>query len=117
MSSTFTTACATPPVAHTFTCQPDTAEASLDALQQCTSISNLRAALGALCSRYGQVHALNIMPSGQPGRRQALCFLRMQTSDQEQRLMHALGIGRFAGGLVLVVSLRPALPTGEQRTH
>jgi hypothetical protein len=117
MNSTFTTVSAKPPVAHTFTRQLDTAAASLDALQRCTSISSLREALSALCSRYGQLHGLNIVSSGQPGRRRALCFLRMQTSDQEKSLMHALGIGRFGGGLVLVLTLTPDSPTGDLHSH
>lgn len=123
MSSTVTTVSAAHQVVHTFTRQLDTAEASLDALQQCTSISSLRQELGALCSRYGQLHGLKIVPSGQPGQRQALCFLRMQTSDQETSLMHALGIGRFGGGLVLVLNLAPESPkslkspTGDLLSH
>lgn len=42
--------------------------------------------------------------------RQALCFLRMESAEQELQLARELGIGRFGGELVLVVDLpgRPA---------
>lgn len=77
----------------------------LDALQRCVSISSLHVALSALCSGHGDVLRLDIVPAGQAGRRQAVCFLRMQTAAQEHSLMRALGIGRFGGELVLVVKL------------
>ncbi len=82
--------------------------APLDALRLCASTACLRAALTLLCSRHGQLLRLEILPTQQAGRRQALCFLRMQTQAQEQRVMRALGLGRFGGDLVLVVDLADA---------
>ncbi len=94
---------------HTFTRTLDTAltmpAAPLDALRLCASPDCLRAALILLCSQHGEVRRLDILPARQVGRRQVLCFLRMQTLEQEVGLMQALGIGRFGGGLVLVVDL------------
>jgi hypothetical protein len=75
-------------------------------------LAGLRSALDALCSRYGSLRHLTILPANHVGRQQALCFLRMATGEEEQRIMTALGIGRFGGELVLVVSLRPGLVSG-----
>lgn len=65
----------------------------------------------ALCSQYGQLLRLDILPAGRLGRQQVLCVLRMQTLAQDQRLMQALGIGRFGGDLVLVIDLNVPLAT------
>ena len=72
----------------------------------------LRSALDALCSLYGSLRHLTILPANHVGRQQALCFLRMASSEEEDRIMTALGIGRFGGELVLVVNLRPSLVPG-----
>lgn len=86
---------------------------SLDLLQHCVSISSLRVLLQALCSSHGQLQRLDIVPAARVGRRQALCFLRMQTAAQEHSLIRALGIGRFGGELVLVVNLASPEPEGD----
>ncbi len=70
-------------------------------------LKSLRAILETLCSRYGRLRHLTILPANHVGRQQALCFLRMASSDDEETIMTALGIGRFGGELVLVVNLRP----------
>lgn len=70
-------------------------------------LRGLDAALRALCSGYGKVMQLSILPANHVGKRQALCFLRMASAAQEQHIMTALGIGRFGGELVLVVDLQP----------
>jgi hypothetical protein len=69
-------------------------------------LAGLRSALDALCSRYGRLRHLTILPANHVGRQQALCFMRMANIEEEQRIMTALGIGRFGGELVLVVNLR-----------
>lgn len=71
----------------------------------------LRDELTALCRPYGQLLRLDILPAGGSGRQQVLCVLRMQTLAQDQRLMQALGIGRFGGDLVLVIDLSVPLAT------
>ncbi|WP_457282691.1 hypothetical protein [Polaromonas sp. P5_D5] len=63
-----------------------------------------------MCSRFGSVTQLNILPASHAGKQQALCFLRMATAEEEQRLMSGLGIGRFGGELVLVVDLQTTEP-------
>lgn len=114
MSSThIATHASTPPTSHTFTRAVDAACTPLDDLRQCASISTLRAAVSALCSRHGDLRHLDIVPTAQAGRRQALCFLRMQTDAAELSLMQSLGIGRFGGELVLVVDLSRAAGSGQ----
>lgn len=80
----------------------------LDQLQQCPDIATLEAALGAMCARFGTVTQLSILPAAHAGKHQALCFIRMATDEEEQKLMSGLGIGRFGGQLVVVVELRAA---------
>ena len=79
----------------------------LDQLDGSHDLASLRAALHNLCSRFGSVRHLTILPANHIGRQQGLCFLRMSSSEEEDRIMAALGIGRFGGELVLVFNLRP----------
>jgi hypothetical protein len=81
-------------------------------------LAGLRIALDTLCSRYGRLSHLTILPANHVGRQQALCFLRMASIDEEESIMTALGIGRFGGELVLVVNLRAGLAAegGAQAT-
>lgn len=76
-------------------------------LQNFTDISTLRPALHSLCSRFGSVARLDILAARQAGRQQALCFLRMDSVEQESHLMSELGVGRFGGDLVVIVDLHP----------
>ena len=80
----------------------------LDQLDGHHDLAGLRAALRDLCSRFGSLRHLTILPANHVGRQQALCFLRMSSSEEEARIMTALGIGRFGGELVLVLNLRPS---------
>ncbi|RZJ26018.1 MAG: hypothetical protein EOO54_04355 [Haliea sp.] len=74
-------------------------------LKNYADITTLRPALHSLCSRYGSVARLDILAASQAGKRQALCFLRMDSPEEERELMSELGVGRFAGDLVMVVDL------------
>lgn len=78
---------------------------ALDHLKDCPDSKALRAALNALCEPFGVMVRLDILPTIQAGRQQALCFLRMATHEQEQLLMDRLGFGRFGGEIVIVVEL------------
>jgi hypothetical protein len=80
----------------------------LDQLQQCPDIATLQTVLRTMCTRFGSVKQLNIVPATHAGKHQALCFLRMSTEEEEQKLMSGLGIGRFGGELVVVVDLLAA---------
>lgn len=87
----------------------------LQQLNDFTDISTLRPALHSLCSRFGQVARLDILAARQAGRRQALCFLRMHSLEQESRLMNELGVGRFGGDLVVIVDLHtPGVMDGDE---
>lgn len=77
----------------------------LDQMRTCSSVEALRALLCAVCERYGTVQRLDILTATHEGLQQAICFLRMESVDSEQRLMKSLGIGRFGGELVLVIDL------------
>ena len=78
----------------------------LDQLDGRHDLAGLRSALHDLCSRFGSLRHLTILPANHVGRQQALCFLRMSSSEEEARIMTALGVGRFGGELVLVLNLR-----------
>lgn len=78
---------------------------SLEHLKQCGNIDVLKPALHSLCSRFGSVARLDVLTAMQAGKRQAICFLRMDSPAQEMLLMQSLGIGRFGGHLVVVVDL------------
>ncbi|HEX5287088.1 MAG TPA: RNA-binding protein [Polaromonas sp.] len=78
----------------------------LDSLKKCSDIGSLRLGLGSLCSRFGSITRLDILTARQAGKRQALCFLRMGSPEQEQQVMSELGVGRFGGDLVVVIDLQ-----------
>ncbi len=78
----------------------------LEQLRNCTDIATLRPALHSICNEYGGVSRLDILPARHAGKQQALCFLRMNSHEEEERLMSALGVGRFAGDLVVVVDMQ-----------
>lgn len=80
-------------------------ENPLDKLKNFSDISALRAALYSLCSRFGSILRLDILTACQAGKRQALCFLRMDSAEQEQHVMSELGVGRFGEDIVLVIDL------------
>jgi hypothetical protein len=85
---------------------------ALDPLKNFSDIHAMRSVLHSMCSRFGSVARLDIVAASQAGRRQALCFLRMDSAEQEQRVMHELGVGRFGGDLVVIVDLlTPGLMT------
>ncbi len=80
----------------------------LESLKNSADIHALRQALLILCGSYGAMARLDIVSASQSGKRQALCFLRMDSEAQELRMMRELGMGRFGGDLVLVVDLQPS---------
>ncbi|MBA4329861.1 MAG: hypothetical protein C0428_16670 [Polaromonas sp.] len=78
---------------------------TFDQLKNFSDIGTLKPAIHSLCSRYGSVARLDILAASQAGKRQALCFVRMDSAEQERQLMSDLGVGRFAGDLVMIVDL------------
>ena len=83
---------------------------SLDKLKNCPDITSLKLELCSLCSRFGSIARLDILMARQAGKRQALCFLRMDSDAQEQKVMSELGVGRFGGDIVVVVDLQNSGP-------
>lgn len=83
----------------------------LDQLQHCPDVAAVQTVLTRLCSRFGSLVRLNILPAEHAGKQQALCFLRMASAEEEQQLMRGLGIGRFGGELVVVVDLHRPEPS------
>jgi endonuclease III len=74
-------------------------------LRRHSDVASLKSTLQELCSEFGRVSRLDILTAIHEGTKQAICFLRMETPEQEQRLMKALGVGRFGGEVVLVLKL------------
>lgn len=87
-------------------CEGQTGAARPPGLRACPDVATLKARLLEACAGFGPVQRLDVLTSTHEGRQQAICFLRLQTAEQEQALMKALGIGRFGGELVFVVDLQ-----------
>lgn len=83
---------------------------SLDRLKNCPDIKSLKLELCSLCSCFGSIARLDVLMARQAGKRQALCFLRMDSAAQEQKVMSELGVGRFGGDIVVVVDLQNSGP-------
>lgn len=84
---------------------------ALKSLTQCGDVVSLRSQLHTLCSEFGAVSRLDILPLTDSGKREAVCFLRLDSPEQEQHLMTKLGVGRFGDDLLVVVDLN-AGPAG-----
>lgn len=67
-------------------------------------VFDLQDRLQALFSEHGHVVRLDLVRADQAGRRRFLVFVRMKTAQQDQALASALGLGRFGGDLVMLVS-------------
>lgn len=79
---------------------------ALKDLEQCGDVGSLGSALRMLCSEFESLSRLDILTMTDSGRRQALCLLRLDSSEEEQDLMAKLGAGRFGEDLCIVVDLR-----------
>jgi hypothetical protein len=79
---------------------------ALDDLKQCPDVATLKSALQKVCEEFGKIARLDVVTTMHDGSKQAICFLRLDTSDKEAALMKALGVGRFGGEIVLVVNLK-----------
>lgn len=67
-------------------------------------ISVWRDRLHALFSLYGHVSRLDLVRADQPGQRRFLCFLRMANEQEDNEVALAMGLGRFGGDLVMLIS-------------
>lgn len=80
----------------------------IDRLRHCPDIATLKPALHQLCEKFGRVARLDVLTAIHEGKKQAICFLRLESSEKEKMLMQALGVGRFGGEIVFVVDLDAA---------
>jgi hypothetical protein len=86
----------------------------LQDLQQYTNAEALTPALRGLCNHFGPVEKLVVLTAMHEGTKQAICFLRLASEDQEQALMKSLGAEKFGEEVVIVVDLKPT-DLGYQR--
>ncbi len=81
---------------------------ALKDLSRCDDIGSLESALRALCSGFGPLSRLDVLPMVGAGKRQAVCLMRLNSSEQELDLMTRLGAVRFGEDMCVVVDLRIA---------
>ena len=90
---------------------------TLAELQEHNNAETLTPALHDLCSHFGQVEKLVVLTARHEGAQQAICFLRLESMDQEQMLMRELGVGKFGEEIVIVVDLKPNKPLHESQAY
>ncbi|HMN22160.1 MAG TPA: RNA-binding protein [Ottowia sp.] len=83
-------------------------------LGPCSDVAMLKSRVADVSAGYGALKRLDILTAVHEGRRQAICFMRLQTPEQEEALMRSLGVGRFDGEIVFTVDLQmpPAFDDG-----
>lgn len=79
----------------------------LNSLKQCPDAASLRSAVGELCAEFGTVTNIDVLTIAEAQTRRALCFLRLESAANEQRLMATLSASRFGDDVLLVVDLPP----------
>jgi hypothetical protein len=79
---------------------------ALKDLSRCDDIGSLESALRTLCSGVGPLSRLEVLPMVGAGKRQAVCLLRLNSSEQAQDLITKLGAVRFGEDMCVVVDLR-----------
>ena len=77
----------------------------LEKIKSCIHHGELKLKLTATCSRFSPVARLDVLIANQARKRQALCFLRLNSDEQEQHLMNEPGVGRFGGDIVVVIDM------------
>jgi len=77
----------------------------LHSLAGCGDAASLRSAVGELCAEFGKVTRIDILTMSEAEKRQALCFLRLESAAQERQLMRTLGASRFGDDLLFIVDL------------
>ena len=90
----------------------NTAANRLESLAGCRDVASLKSAVQELCTEFGRVMRLDVLTIAEAERRRALCFLRLESAAQEQRLMTTLRASRFGDDVLIVVDL----PQGSPRS-
>jgi len=79
---------------------------ALKDLSSCGDFGSVESGLRALCSGFGPLSRMDVLPMVDAGKRKVVCLLRVSSSEQEQDLMTQLGAIRFGEDLCVVVDLR-----------
>ncbi len=82
-----------------------TSRERLESLASCGDTASLRSAVSALCAEFGRVTKLDVFTMTEVQKKRALCFLRLESPDQEQQLIADLGAARFGDDLLVIVEL------------
>ncbi len=82
-----------------------TSQTWLHALAGCGDAASLRSAVSGLCAAFGKVTSIEILTMAEHQKRQALCFLRLESAAQETQLMTSLGALRFGSDVLVIVDL------------
>jgi hypothetical protein len=73
----------------------------------CSDAAGLNRAIQELCTESGIVARIDIRTLVKSGKRQALCFLRIDSAAHQEQLMRTLGLTRCGNDLLLIVDLSP----------
>jgi hypothetical protein len=88
----------------------------MQSLAKCRDVAALTSAVRELCSEFGNLTNINVLTMAEAERRRALCFLRLESEAQEQRLMATLSAIRFGNDVLLVVDLPRDAPAASLET-
>jgi len=77
----------------------------LKSLAACKDVADLRSAIYEISAEFGEIANMDIFTVKQPGKRQALCFLRLESAAQERQWVANPGVMRFGGELLCIVDL------------
>jgi hypothetical protein len=77
----------------------------LRTLAGCGDAASLRSAMSELCTEFGKATRIDVFTIAAAERKRALCFLRLESQAQEQRLMATLGASRLGADLLVIVDL------------
>jgi hypothetical protein len=80
----------------------------------CIDAASLNRAIHELCAVLGIVARVDIRTLVKSGKRQALCFLRIDSAGQEEQLMRAFGLTRCGNDLLLIVDLEPEIADAKR---
>ncbi|MBE0614618.1 MAG: RNA-binding protein [Burkholderiales bacterium] len=75
-------------------------------LSSCCDFGSVESGLRALCSGFGPLSRMDVLPMVDAGKSKVVCLLRANSSEHEQILMTQLGAVRFGEDLCLIVDLR-----------